>query len=273
MSHTNSTTNYNLPQFITTDKPAWLTDVNNAYSAIDTAINTAQTKADSAYTNAGNAQIDATTAINNAAAADAKGSGAIASIEAAFDPTTIYSVGAKVMYNSLLYRCIDDVTTPGPWTGAANWERITVDSIIPANAGNLPLGSTAPAGSTAEAIAQLKNSKITPQAILTDTPLTLAATDYNTISGRTFSDYDLLIFKMGNSLADTRRTVVLPASIWTSGCVINEGVLHGSSAATPSSYQYSSFSLTYKSDTAITALVSGSGTISHLAIYGLKITQ
>lgn len=130
MSHTNSTTNYGLPQFLTSDKPAWLTDINNAFSDIDNAVYTAQTKADTAFTDAGNAQTDATTAINNAAAADAKGSGAIASIETAFDPTTIYSVGAKVMYNSLLYRCIVAVTTPGPWTGSDNWERITVDSLI-----------------------------------------------------------------------------------------------------------------------------------------------
>ena len=130
MSHTNSTTNYALPQFLTTDKPAWLTDVNNAFSDIDSAIYAAKSKADTAFTDAGNAQSDATTAINDAAAADAKGSGAIASIEANFDPTAIYSVGAKVMYNSLLYRCIVAVVTPGPWTGSDNWERITVDSLI-----------------------------------------------------------------------------------------------------------------------------------------------
>ena len=130
MSHTNSTTNYGLPQFLTGDKPAWLTDINNAFSDIDTAVYNAQTKANTAFTDAGNAQIDATTAINDAAAADAKGSGALASIEVTFDPTTIYSVGAKVIYNSLLYRCIVAVTTPGPWTGSDNWERITVDSLI-----------------------------------------------------------------------------------------------------------------------------------------------
>lgn len=130
MSHTNSTTNYALPQFLTSDKPAWLTDVNNAFSDIDTAVYAAQSKADTAYTDAGNAQLDATTAINNAAAADAKGSGAIASIEAAFDPTTIYPVGAKVMYNSLLYRCTVAIVTPGPWTGSDNWERVTVDNLI-----------------------------------------------------------------------------------------------------------------------------------------------
>ena len=130
MSHTNSTTNYALPQFLTSDKPAWLTDVNNAFSDIDTAIYAAKSKADTAFTDAGNAQTDATTAINNASAADAKASGALASIEVAFDPTTIYSVGAKVMYNSLLYRCIVAVVTPGPWTGSDNWERINVDTLI-----------------------------------------------------------------------------------------------------------------------------------------------
>lgn len=36
MSHTNTTTNYSLPQFQGTDKPAWLGDINPALSAIDT---------------------------------------------------------------------------------------------------------------------------------------------------------------------------------------------------------------------------------------------
>lgn len=130
MSHTNSTTNYNLPQFLPTDKPAWLTDVNAAYASIDIGMHNAQTKADTAFTDAGNAQADATTAINNAAAADAKASGALASIEATFDPTIIYPVGSKVIYNSLLYRCTVAVATPGPWTGSDNWERINVDSLI-----------------------------------------------------------------------------------------------------------------------------------------------
>lgn len=87
MSSTNHTTNYNLPQFVGSDKPAWLGDVNPAMNAIDTAMHanavkaqqgvddasTAQTRADSAYaladeakTNAGTAQTTANTAIGNA---------------------------------------------------------------------------------------------------------------------------------------------------------------------------------------------------------------
>lgn len=57
MSHTNTTTNYNLPQFVGTDKPAWLTDVNGAMSAIDSQM---KTNADSATT----ANSNATSALN-----------------------------------------------------------------------------------------------------------------------------------------------------------------------------------------------------------------
>lgn len=162
MSHTNSTTNYSLPQFLPTDKPAWLTDVNSALSTIDTGMHNAQTKADTAYSDAGNAQADATTAINNAAAADSKASGALASIESTFDPTTIYSVGAKVIYNALLYRCVVAVVTPGPWTGSDNWERVNVDTLIStvdSKVGSLPSLSTTDKTSIVNAVNEVNGSK------------------------------------------------------------------------------------------------------------------
>lgn len=158
MGHTNSTTNYSLPQFLTTDKPAWLTDINGAFNDIDSAIHSAQTDATTAGNNATQALSDASSASTAASAADAKGAGAVASIENAFDATAVYSVGAKVMYNSLLYRCTVAVVTPGPWTGSANWERITVDSLIPMTADDLPVGSGANPGSTGEAIANLQTA-------------------------------------------------------------------------------------------------------------------
>ncbi len=52
MSATNSTLNYELPQFIATDKPAWLVDFNGAMSTIDTAIKEAKTSGDNAQTTA-----------------------------------------------------------------------------------------------------------------------------------------------------------------------------------------------------------------------------
>lgn len=38
MSHTNATTNYQLPQFISTDVPGWMSDVNGAMQSIDAAM-------------------------------------------------------------------------------------------------------------------------------------------------------------------------------------------------------------------------------------------
>lgn len=52
MSHTNNTTNYNLPQFVSSDKPTWLGDVNGAMSAIDAQMKLNATAASNAATTA-----------------------------------------------------------------------------------------------------------------------------------------------------------------------------------------------------------------------------
>ena len=59
--HTNTTTNYDLPQFVGTDKPSWLGDVNGAMSAIDTAIHAREVEAGTAQASAdtANAKADA----------------------------------------------------------------------------------------------------------------------------------------------------------------------------------------------------------------------
>lgn len=138
MSHTNSTPNYSLPQFLTTDKPAWLTDVNNAFLAIDTGLDAAKDAADNAQSDATQALHDAGEATTTANAADAKADGAIASFAQAFDAASTYAVGAYVMYNSLLYVCTTAVTTPGAWTGSVNWSRVNVVSQIPISSARLP---------------------------------------------------------------------------------------------------------------------------------------
>ena len=130
MGHTNSTTNYNLPQFVTTDKPAWLTDVNPAYSAIDAGIHAAKAAADDAQSDATQALSDASSAGTTASGADAKAAGSIASLADTFDTTATYNVGDLFMYNSLLYICAVAVTVPGAWTGSTNWNRTTIESVI-----------------------------------------------------------------------------------------------------------------------------------------------
>ena len=86
MGATNHTTNYNLPQFVGSDKPTWLGDVNGAMNLIDaqmkanhdlgtlakTTADTAKTTADSASTLAGIADGKADNASTNANTALAK---------------------------------------------------------------------------------------------------------------------------------------------------------------------------------------------------------
>lgn len=130
MAHTNATTHYNLPQFITTDKPAWLTDVNNAYTAIDTGIYNAKKAGDDAQADATQALTDAGNAQTKANTADSKAGGAIASISEDFLDSATYDVGDLVMYNNLLYKCHTAVIVPGEWTGSTNWSRTNVDTVI-----------------------------------------------------------------------------------------------------------------------------------------------
>lgn len=71
MSYTNQTQHYNLPQYVGTDVPAWLTDINGAFATIDTGMNAAKTQADSASAAAGQAANDIaalTTTVNAQAA-------------------------------------------------------------------------------------------------------------------------------------------------------------------------------------------------------------
>ena len=134
MSYTNSTPNYNLPQWIGTDKPTFLGDFNGAFSAIDTAMkdnadassaatstaNAANATAVSANTNANTALNTANTAKDTADAATAAAATAtstantakttadnaahaalsnnIANLAPAYDPTLTYEVGDLVTY-------------------------------------------------------------------------------------------------------------------------------------------------------------------------------
>lgn len=95
MSATNHTTNYNLPQFVGSDKPAWLGDVNPAMNAIDTAMHANAVKAQQGVDDAQTAQTTAETAeqhaqdaITNAGTAQTTANQAIANIGTANEKIT-----------------------------------------------------------------------------------------------------------------------------------------------------------------------------------------
>lgn len=70
MGHTNSTANLSLPQFISTDKPTWLGDVNGAFSAIDSYAGTNDAAVAGAVSDASSAIAQAASAVSTATAAN-----------------------------------------------------------------------------------------------------------------------------------------------------------------------------------------------------------
>ena len=70
MGHTNSTANLSLPQFIGTDKPTWLGDVNGAFSDIDAYVGTNDAAVAAAASDASSAISQAASAVSTANAAN-----------------------------------------------------------------------------------------------------------------------------------------------------------------------------------------------------------
>ena len=66
MGHTNSTANLSLPQFIGTDKPTWLGDINGAFSSIDSYAGTNNAAVAAAASDASSAISQAATAVSTA---------------------------------------------------------------------------------------------------------------------------------------------------------------------------------------------------------------
>ena len=76
MGHTNETTNLHLPQFIGSDKPTWLGDINGAFQSIDSAYATIEASASGAVSTANNAATVAQNASDAAASAQTAAGGA-----------------------------------------------------------------------------------------------------------------------------------------------------------------------------------------------------
>ena len=102
MSSTNKTEHYNLPQFIGSDIPTWLGDINSAMTAIDSGINAAATSASGAATTAAQALTDAEAA-QNALNAKANTS-TLATVESTSTASQAHAVGDYLVYNGILYR-------------------------------------------------------------------------------------------------------------------------------------------------------------------------
>ena len=88
MSSTNKTTNYELSQYVGSDKPTYLGDYNSDMLKIDTQMKTNATAAATADTKATTAGTNANTAITNAATADTKATNAQTTATSALNKAT-----------------------------------------------------------------------------------------------------------------------------------------------------------------------------------------
>ena len=129
MAHTNHTSNYELSQFLGTDKPAWLIDYNGDMEKIDLGMKAAQDVADAAKEEADQGALDIAAVTVTANSADTKASAAISDLADAYDATSTYVVGDYVTYNYILYRCITPITVPEAFDGT-HWERVTVEEVL-----------------------------------------------------------------------------------------------------------------------------------------------
>lgn len=140
MSYTNTTPNYDLPQFEASDRMTPVADFNGAFSAIDTALkanadniadmdsdvadaksdaesalttansvastaNNALLQAQTANTTAGNALSTANSATTTANSAKATAEASAENLADEFDSSATYTVGDYVIYNGVLYKC------------------------------------------------------------------------------------------------------------------------------------------------------------------------
>lgn len=76
MSYTNKTPNYDLPQYVSTDKPTYLGDFNETMLKIDTALKNNETSADSGNSSAETANATAQSALTTATNAESKATSA-----------------------------------------------------------------------------------------------------------------------------------------------------------------------------------------------------
>ena len=241
-------------------------------------------------------------AINEVAQGGGGGGSSNANIAPDYDATSTYAVGDWCIYNGTLYQCNTAIPTaeafdPTHWTSKkvvdafADIEDELDDKVDTAdyNAQMLPISANDPTNtkdyiesglsgkadsSTTYTKTEVDNivagRKCSTYSIVTLDTLTSTEQTFNTYGGRKFSDYDLYIFAFGSSDKNFRRTVVLTKSQWQSGANIDEGVLHGASTSTASSYDYCGIVVNYNTDTSIKAKVFGSGSINKFAVIGIK---
>ena len=201
-----------------------------------------------------------------------------------YDDTATYNTNDKVIYQGLMYVCLEDSVT-GAWDGT-KWQQISVAdytaTLLPIESGSATntkdyidtgLSGKADTSDTytkSEVDTIVAGRKCSTYSLVTTSTLTGTEATFNTFSGRKFSDYDLYIFTFGESATYMRRTAIVTKSQWVSGASVSEGVLHGSGSSSASVYSYCGMVISYNNDTSVKGKVLGSEAIDKFSIIGIK---
>ena len=119
MSFTNSTPNLHLPQYLASDVPSWLTDINNAFLAIDTGVQSSVTSAQVAVATAATVEAEAASATSLATVAEAKAVAASAAAVAADTNSALAlaaATGINVLDNSFFPRPVNQREITGAFS-------------------------------------------------------------------------------------------------------------------------------------------------------------
>lgn len=130
---------------------------------------------------------------------------------------------------------------------------------------------------TQEAIDEIKQSlsdlHLQYDTLLNNQDTTTTETSYNLSSGKKFSDYQILIFEQRYDVSDTRFSIMIQGIGWVTGRVLYLNCLHGSTAASASTYNVSGITVKYNSDTSFKAQATGAAGVKKVSVFGIKLNN
>lgn len=232
MSSTNKTSNYNLSQFLGTDKPAWLSDYNGDMSKIDAGINTAQTtatgadgKADTNATSIGTlsslnttAKTSCVAAINEAntlaGTANTAAGTALSTANTAASNANAALTGLQ-RFNFTSFNTLTPSTNKGTLSGAMNFATDSSSSIYKVY-GRLSVNLS---GQSGDVVVTLGTTSLRPDTAYT---IEAAAFVFRTTSGGSVSHFDRSITIGTNGVITMQSFQVAGASdavIWLPPCL------------------------------------------------------
>ena len=172
-----------------------------------------------------------------------------------YDSTASYAVGDYCMYDNVRYCCNTAIGSGGETWNSSHWDEAKVDDDV------------------TEIKSSLSDLHLQYDTLLNNQDTTTTETSYNLSSGKKFSDYQILIFEQRYDVSDTRYSMMVQGIGWVTGRVLYLNCLHGSTAASASTYNVSGITVKYNSDTSFKAQATGAAGVKKVSVFGIKLNN